>query len=200
MKSIFSHSPLLVLPALSLVLGLSLPGCESTDLIVEPLPEVHPNIPTVPTIPPPPYPVTYPDNSYSIWGLRNRMRNTLDSDVEITAYVVGVYAPPECDGPNCERPLAPRFWVADERGAEEDRLIVTGYAMNQTEVDEAIRDARRGRYHPDPEAGESVIPTDLVVGNKIKLRGRFARMYGGDNDPNGLLVYSGHETLEAVEE
>lgn len=205
MKSTLLHSPSSAvrrLLALALALGLSGAslGCESTDLIIEPLPDVNPNIPAVPTIPPPPYPTTYPDNSYSIWGVRNRMRNTIDTDVEITAYVVEIYVDPECEGTECEDPLAPRFWIADERGATEDRMVVTGYAMNQTEVNEAIADARRGRYNPNPDEGEAVIPTDLAVGNKIKVRGRFGRMYGADNVPNGLLVYANHETLEAVEE
>ncbi|MCA9603724.1 MAG: hypothetical protein KC417_16950, partial [Myxococcales bacterium] len=54
----------------------------ASDLQVERLPDVKPNLPAVPTLPPPPYPVTYADSSYSVYGVRKRGNTTMDTDVE----------------------------------------------------------------------------------------------------------------------
>ena len=49
----------------------------------------------------------------------------------------------------------------------------------------------------DPESGMLPVPTDFLIGAKVKVSGRFARISGtGFNISNGLLEYRGHETLE----
>ncbi len=188
--------------------GLSL-GCETTpttDLNVERLPEVNPTLPPVPTLPPPPHPVTLADSSYTIYGLRRRLSSTIDNENAVTGYIVDIYQPPECESrrgqPPCPPPTAPHMWIADVRG-ESDRgkqLQVVGYAENQESIDEVLELVARGRYEPpDPETGQIPIPTDLAVGNKVKVTGRFVRVSGiGFNSSEGLLEYRGHETLEAV--
>jgi hypothetical protein len=173
----------------------------AADLQIERLPDVSPSLPNVPTLPPPPHPVQYPDGSYSVYGLRRRQAVTLNTDVAVTGYIVAIYAPPECpEGRTCPTPAAPHLWIADTRGAEEDgdRLMIVGYAENQTQIDEAMELASRGRYEPpEPETGLLPIPTDLFVGNKIKINGRFARISGtGFNVSEGLVEYRGHETQE----
>ncbi len=179
-------------------------GCNqpASDLTIEALPEVTPNLPSVPTLPPPPHPTQYGDSSYSVYGLRSRLRNTIDTDVEVTGYIVDIYTPPECEREPCPRPAAPHMWVADtpnetERGKQ---LMVVGYAENQEQIDEAVELAERGRYEPpDPETGLLPIPTDLVVGNKVKVGGRFARVgSSGFNNSEGLIEYGSHTTIEAV--
>lgn len=189
--------------ALSVPLFTACSGGPAADLTITQLPEVHPSLPTVPTIPPPPYPVQYPDSSFSVYGVRRREATTMDHDQTITGYIVEIYAPPECpDGHTCPPPAAPHMWVADARdvGADGQRLMVVGYAENQQAIDEAIADARRGRTQPpESESGITPVPTDFVVGNKVKVTGRFARISGaGFNVSEGLLEYRGHETLEAV--
>jgi len=192
------------------VAGMSLPlfGCEpgaAEGLTVERLPDVEPSLPPVPTLPPPPYPVQYEDDSYSVYGLRKKQRVTMDEGVEVTGTIVEIYEPPECPrGERCEA-LAPHFWIADEAPGEgqelepEQRLMVVGYAENQDAIDEAVKLAERGRYEPPPpESGMPPIPTDLAVGNKVNIQGRFARVSGsGFNSSLGLLDYDGYETLEA---
>ncbi len=182
-------------------------GCgegPASDLVIEALPDVSPSIPNVPTIPPPPYPVQYPDGSYSVYGVRRREATTMDHDQTITGYIVEIYTPPECPtGRTCPPPAAPHLWIADARDVPADgqRLMVVGYAENQAAIDEAIENARRGRTQPpESESGMIPIPTDFNVGNKVKVTGRFARLSGaGFNNSEGLLEYRGHETLEAVE-
>ncbi|NOY94073.1 MAG: hypothetical protein GXP55_23055 [Deltaproteobacteria bacterium] len=174
------------------------------DLQVERLPDVHPNLPSVPTLPEPPFPTTYQDSSYSIYGLRHRIRNTMGTDVTVTGYIVDIYVPPECPrGQVCPRPAAPHLYIADT-ATETDHhnsLMVVGYAENQEQIDEAVDLASRGRYEPpDPESGILPIPTDFAQGNKVKFSGKFARVSGsGFNNSEGLIEYRSHETLEAVE-
>jgi hypothetical protein len=189
-----------------IALALSVPfaaGCgePETDLVVERLPDVEPNLPAVPTLPPPPHPVTYDDGSHSVYGLRARLRNTIDTAVEATGYIVDIYVPPECEEEPCDTPLAPHLWVADTRDEESRReqLMVVGYAENQEQIDEAVELAERGRYEPpDPETGLLPIPTDFHVGNKVKFSGQFTRVAAGFNNSEGLLDYRGHETIENV--
>lgn len=199
--------------ALPLVLALAGCGEHSSDLEVERLPDVQPNLPPVPTLPPPPHPVTWGDGSHSVYGVRARLNTNLDTELNVTGYIVHMYLPPEdCeDNPTCH-PSAPHLYIADTnelvgadaatiRRNQRKLLMVVGYAENQAAIDEAVELARRGRYEPpDPESGLLPVPTDFTVGNKIKVTGRFARNSGaGFSNSLGLLDYAGHETLEAVE-
>lgn len=189
------------------VLAAPMWGCgegPAEDLTIERLPDVSPSVPNVPTIPPPPHPVQYPDQSFSVYGLRRRGEQTMDHDQVVSGYIVEIYTPPECpQGRTCPQPAAPHFWIADTRGEEDStkRLMIVGYAENQAAIDEAVENERRGRHQPpESESGIMPIPVDLLVGNKIKVNGRFARIAGsGFNVSEGLLEYRGHETLEAVE-
>ena len=79
----------------------ALGGCEggpASDITIEPLPEVRPSLPPVPQIPPPPHPVTYGDGSYSVYGLRARLNNTIDQSHAVTGYVIEIYEPPRMPG------------------------------------------------------------------------------------------------------
>ncbi len=177
----------------------------AADLQIERLPDVSPSLPNVPTLPPPPFPAQHPDQSYSVYGLRHRQAVTMNSEVSVTGYIVGIYSAPECPtGRTCPTPAAPHIWIADTRGETNDahRLMVVGYAENQTQIDEAMALAARGRYVPPaPETGLLPIPTDFYVGNKVKISGRFGRISGsGFNVSEGLLEYRSHETQELSEE
>ena len=196
---------------LALVLALagatSLTGCGSeaaADLTIERLPDVDPSLPDVPTLPPPPFETQYDDDSYSVYGVRRRSSQTMDSEVEVTGYIVEIYEPPECpEDETCPPPAAPHLWIADTRdaGEDDDRLMLAGYAENQAQIEEAIEEAERGRYRP-PEEGTDVlpIPVNFRVGTKIKALGRFTRVSSaGFNVSNGLLEYRGHEILEPAE-
>lgn len=195
----------------SVALVLALFGCDQaqSDLNVERLPAVQPSLPSVPTLPPPPHPTTHPDGSYSIWGARSRLRQTLNQEIAISGYIVDIYQPPTCDRrtPGC-RILAPHLWISDTRLPADQvetqrgkQLMVVGYAENQEQINEAVEQARRGRYTPpDPESGMLPIPTDFAVGNKVKITGRFALVStSGFNNSDGLLEYRGHQTQEAAQ-
>lgn len=178
-------------------------SCEdkpANDLKIEKLPVVSPSLPAVPTIPPPPFPITYQDNTYSVYGVRRKSAVAEKAtDVQVTGFIVNIYQPEECKkGQACPRILMPHIWIADTAGETDPtkRMLVTGYAQNQKEID----DAKAGRGEAPPaETGIAPVPTDFAVGNKIKLKGKFTRLSStGFNDSHGLMEYSGHETLSAA--
>jgi hypothetical protein len=145
--------------------------------------------------------VQYPDSSYSLFGLRQRMKNTMDTDVDVTAYVVETYVPPECpEDKNCPAARAPHVYLADTKDEQDatKRILLVGYAENQKAIDEAIIDTKKGKYKPpDPESGLLPIPVDLFPGAKIKVKAHFARVSGsGFAQSDGVLDYRGHTTLE----
>lgn len=184
--------------------GFTLAGCkndQASDLQIETLPEVHPPVPAVPTIPPPPYPVRYQDNTYSVYGSRKRIHSTMDTEIEVTGYIVQIYTPPPCaEGTVCPPARAPHLFIADS-ATEADpfkRLRLVGYADNQTAIDEAVEAARRGHpIVPNAEEGERAVPYDFNVGGKIKVRGRFTRVSAtGFSEPDGVLEYASHTMLE----
>ncbi|MCZ7678552.1 MAG: hypothetical protein M5U28_07165 [Sandaracinaceae bacterium] len=137
----------------------------ASDLTIERLPDVNPSLPSVPTLPPPPHEVQYSDGCFSVYGVRRRGGTTMDTDVCVTGYIVGIYVPPECpEGRTCDPPAAPHLWVADTRdaGEDDDRLMLAGYA-GEPDADRrgggarepralraAGRRADRGRHPTDP--------------------------------------------------
>jgi hypothetical protein len=168
---------------------------------VEKLPDIKPSLPAVPTLPPPPHPIQYPDQSFSLFGLRKKLKTTMDTDVELTGYVVETYTPPECPkGKTCGLARAPHVYLADtkEEGDATKRILLVGYAENQKAIDEAIIDTKKGKYKaPDPESGLLPIPVDLFPGAKIKVKGHFGRVSSsGFAQSDGLIDYRGHTTVE----
>lgn len=176
------------------------------NVVVERLPDPVPNLPDVPDLPPPPHPTRYGDESYSVYGVRHMSANTMDHDVAVTGYVVEIYARPDCDNEEaCPRAVAPHFYLADtptETDANK-RIMVAGYATRQGEVDDAVAEARRNRGAAPAATpgGPPPIPTDIALGNKVTVRGRFQRYSGvGFSASNGLLEFQGHTTLEVAPE
>lgn len=189
------------------LLGIAAPvaGCDpmaKANVQVERLPDVKPTLPPVPTLPPPPYPTQYSDQSYSVYGVRRAMRKTIDTELALTGYIAKVFVPPECPkDQKCPLPPAPHMWLADAQGETDESklLLVAGYAENQKAIDDAIKDAKRGKKQDLAalaEMGVLPIPTDLFPGAKIKVKGRFSFISGsGFQSSEGVLTYGGHETL-----
>jgi hypothetical protein len=188
------------------LVGLALLGaCEQTasaKVSVEKLPEVKPSLPPVPTIPPPPYPTQYADQTYSVYGVRRVLRRTINTEVTVTGYIAKVFTPPECPPKEkCPLPSAPHFWLGDTATEADPAklLLVAGYAESQKALDDAAKEAKRGKKKSAAaeEAGIIPVPTDLFPGAKLKLKGKFTYMSGaGFQGSEGVLDYAGHETLE----
>jgi hypothetical protein len=191
-------APLLVA---SLLFSAACDSSSGASAEVTKLPDIKPNLPAVPTLPPPPFPIQYPDNSYSLFGLRKKIKNTMDTELDMTGYVVETYAPPECPAnKNCPQARAPHVYLADTKGEADTakRILLVGYAENQKSIDETIIEKKKGKYKaPDPESGMLPIPTDLFPGAKIKVHARFTRVSGsGFAQSDGLLDYRAHTTIE----
>lgn len=194
------------LPGLIFAAVLLSTGCEGVISASEPepeaekLPEIIPNLPEVPTLPPPPFPTTYEDESYSVYGLRSRLSKVLDTDLSVTGYIVDVYEPPACKAKKkeeCPKVAAPHMFIADtaDQSDRAEQLIIVGYADNQ----EQLARARRGRKTTTVSGGV-VVPRDLKVGNKVRVKGHFTlTSFGGFNTSNGLVEYASHETLAQAE-
>lgn len=192
------------------LLGLSaVQGCDKVaeaKVQVEKLPAITPSLPSVPTLPPPPHPTQYSDQSYSIYGVRRALRKTIDTDVSVTGYIAKVYVPPECPPKQrCPLPPAPHIWLSDVQGETDEMklLLVAGYAENQASIDEAIKNAKRGKKPTAEELKEQTdmgilpIPVDFFQGAKVKVTGRFSYVSGsGFQSSEGVLTYGGHQTLE----
>jgi hypothetical protein len=188
-------------PVLALALFGGCEGAGASNVEVEKLPDIKPNLPSVPKLPPPPHPIQYGDSSYSLFGLRKRIKNTMDTEIQLTGYVVETYTPPECPKDKvCPPARAPHVFIADTKDETDPqkRIRLVGYAENQKAIDEAIADAKRGKTKPPPEeSGLLPIPTDLFPGAKIKVKAQYTRVSGsGFADADGLLDYRGHETQE----
>lgn len=196
-RRVWSLSPLLA----AVLLSTACDTQASSAVEVQKLPEVKPNLPAVPTLPPPPHPVQHPDSSYSVFGLRKRLKTTMDTELDVTGYVVETYVPPECpEGKTCPQARAPHVYVADTKGEKDPskRILLVGYAENQKAIDETIIEKKKGKYKPPPEdSGLLPIPTDLFPDAKIKVKARFTRVSGsGFAQSDGLLDYRGHTTIE----
>jgi hypothetical protein len=197
--------------ALALLGLFPLEGCNKpgeAKVQVEKLAEVKPSLPSVPKLPPPPHPTQYADQSYSVYGLRRQMRKTIDTDVHVTGYIAKVFVPPECPPKQqCRLPPAPHMWMADVQGETDETklLLVAGYAENQATIDEAIKNAKKGKRPSAEELKEQIemgilpVPTDFFPGTKLKVKGRFAYISGsGFQSSEGVIGYAGHETLSAA--
>jgi hypothetical protein len=191
----------------SLLWGLAFAqGCEQkaeAKVQVEKLADVKPNVPPVPTLPPPPHPIQYSDQSYSVYGLRRNLRRTIDTDVTVTAYIAKVYVAPECPPKEkCPTPPAPHVWLADVAGETDEMkyLIMADYSENQITIDEAIANEKKGKPQDPAELeamGMSPVPTDLFAGAKIVAKGRFSYVSGGGfQSSEGVLGYESHTTTE----
>jgi len=111
-----------------------------------------------------------------------------------------IYEPPACKKrkkEECPKVAAPHMFIADtaDQTDRAEQLIVVGYADNQ----EQLARARRGRK-TTTIAGAVVVPRDLKVGNKVRVKGHFTLISsGGFNTSNGLIEYASHETLAKAE-
>lgn len=179
-------------------------GCDAlggSDILVERLPDIEPRLPAVPRIPPPEFPAVYEDGTYSVSGARQRAREANGEEIELTARIVRIYHPPRCEaGETCPRPLAPHIFIGDKIDAEErDLMMVVGYAANQAEIDDAIRQGARGAERVRAQ-GLVPVPRDFRPGNLIRLKGTLSLMSGsGFSSSNGLIEYSEHVTIERAQ-
>jgi hypothetical protein len=190
-------------------LAACLPACGGEDaakskLVVKQLDSYKPNLPTVPTIPKPNVPETYPDGSYSVYGLRRQINKTIETQVTVTAYIADIYEKPVCpEGKTCHT-IMPHLFLADEKDEPLERrhLRLVGYAKSFKEMEDEQAKAEKGVEEELPE-GVYLAPIvwDWREQHKYKITGRFTRQSGeGFMATDGLIEYASHECLDCPEE
>jgi hypothetical protein len=181
-------------------------GCTGQEgqgkkFVVEEVTAPKPNLPTVPTIQKPNVPETYPDGSYSAYGLRKNIRKTMETKVTITAYIAELYQKPECEkGKRCHT-LMPHLFLADEQEEklERRRLRLVGYAQSFKDMEDEEKASKRGKKKEPLPEGVYLPPIvwDWELGKKYKISGLFTRQSGaGFMATDGLLEYESHECLD----
>jgi hypothetical protein len=184
-------------------------GCDQgrEPVVEERLPEIRVNLPAVPKVPPPRHPIQYDDGTWTVHGLRKRIKQTMEEEVRVKAFIVKVYQPTECpEGRTCPPPPMPHLWLGDDLEETKERrlLRLVGYANSQVEMDQAREEAEKGRGPSEEElaAGLPPIVWDWQQGKRYVIKGRFSRSSGtGFSYSEGLLEYMEHQCLDCpVEE
>ncbi len=171
----------------SLVSLLWLAACPGTDGRpagtdeAEQLPSLKVDLPPPPSFDKPRTPITYPDQSLSVYGVRKKLHDYLDREVRVKAYLVDVYACPcpkgkTTDTCTCE---LPHFWIADEPGEPKDKALL-------------IADM------PFDDLGKKM-KLDLTIGAQVVVSGTFARQSNtGFASSEGLIIYRAHAPAEGA--
>ncbi len=184
------------------VVGLLL-GCKGKEgqPKAEQVDTYKPNLPAVPTIPKPTVPETYPDGSFSVYGLRKQIANTIDTQVTVTGYIVNIYKKPEC-GENESCPAyMPHFYLADEKNETLERrwLRVVGYANSFQAMDDQRERDEKG-LEDEPMADGTILPPiiyDWQEGYKYRVTGHFTRQSSeGFMTTDGLIEFKARECID----
>lgn len=181
-------------------------GDNQSAVVTEELPELQPNLPPVPKVPPPAHPLQYDDGTWTVYGLRKRLRQNINEEVRVKAYVVKVFTPEPCpEDRTCPPPPMPHLWLGDDLDETSTRKLIrlVGYAQSQDEMDTARDEAEknRGREPEEQPPGLPPLIYDWQQGKMYRIKGRFTRASGvGFADSEGLLEYMEHECLDCPEE
>lgn len=145
------------------------------------LPNIKVNLPPPPSFEKDHAPESYPDGSYSVFGLRKNMKDTLNKPARVKGFLIEVYECPECPkGTECPACRKPHFYMSDRANGPKDKaLLVVDYPKE------------------DPETRKKVT---FDVGAQYYVNGTFAKTSGtGFSASTGLLVYSNSKPVSAPE-
>jgi hypothetical protein len=191
------------LPVIIIAAALAM-GCDPTGTpppVEEKPSDFTPNLPAVPTLRVPQVPVTYPDGSYSVFGLRKKKKETMGQRIRVTGYVVDMYEKPFCpEGKTCPPAKMPHLWIADNADEKETmyKMTVVGYAEGFQQIAKCKEDALAGVVVELAE-GVELPPCvwDWQPGKKYKVDGWFMTFSShGFQDSMGLIDYKDHECID----
>lgn len=168
-----------------------LAGCSQTNESGQVIGGPEPTSATLPNIkvnlPPPPSfqkdhaPETYPDGSYSVYGIRKSMENTLNKPAKVKGFLIEVYECPECPkGTECPACRKPHFYLSDRANGPKDKaMLVVDYPKENPETHKKL---------------------EFTVGAQYYVNGTFAKTSGtGFSSSDGLMVYSDAKPVSAPE-
>lgn len=137
------------------------------------LPQIKVNLPPPPSFQKDNPPVTYPDGSFSIYGLRKDMKANLNQHRRVKGFLLEEYDCPECPDKKDKNCLCrkPHFWLSDRANGPKDKaLLVTGYPKK------------------DPKTKKKM---KFVTGAQYVVSGVFSKTSGtGFSATDGLIIYS----------
>jgi hypothetical protein len=169
------------------------------------LPEIRPALPQVPSVPLPQHKIQNDDGTWSVYGLRKRVRQTMDEEVRVKAYVVKIFVPEPCpEGQTCPPPPMPHLWLGDDldETSESHLLRVVGWATSQAEIEMAREEAAKNKTLTRAEVlekigGELPVVWDWQQGKQYIVKGRFTRFAGtGFGAQEGLLEFIDYQCLD----
>ena len=180
-----------------------LAACGNTTVLPkeEKAPDFVPNLPAVPTIQVPNVAINFSDGSYSVFGMRKKIKETMLQRIRVTAYVVELYQKPFCaEGKTCPPAKMPHLWLADTMGEKNPkyRLTLVGFADGFQQMAQCKEDAQKGIVQELPE-GVELPPCvwDFEQGHKYMVDGWFRMISAaGFQDSDGLLEYKDHKCLD----
>lgn len=161
-----------------LLLAIAAPGCDSAKEADTQLAQIKVNLPPSPSFQKEHAPEKYADGTYSIYGLRKKLRKHLNKEFRVKAFMLEVYKCPheKCKGKDCPRCKRPHFWLSDRAsGPKKKAMMVTDYPKR------------------DPQTRRKL---KLHEGIQYLVSGYFARNSGtGFSASDGLMKYTGSEPV-----
>jgi hypothetical protein len=156
------------------------------------LPNINVDLPPVPSFDPGPIPLTYPDGTLSIVGLKRRQEKYLGQEVKVTAFVTDVYVcPPEiknCKGTGCKNCEKPHFFVGDTADATDDKSLI---CSDYNEPGDKIVPGEPGSDNPP-------LDTKKLKGEKIIVDAMYSLSSGaGFKSSDGVLGYKSMQDLSS---
>lgn len=93
------------------------------------LPPIKVDLPPPPSFAPPDVPKKYPDNAYSIYGVRKDKAETLGKEVKVRGYLVAIYQCPVCPKKEtCKACDQPHFFLGDKADTPKEKaMLVVDY-------------------------------------------------------------------------
>jgi hypothetical protein len=136
------------------------------------LPKIKVNLPPPPSFQKDNAPETYPDSSYSVYGLRKNIKTKINTQVRLKGFLLELYECPECPkGATCPDCRKPHFWLSDRaNGPKEKALLVTDYPQE------------------DPLTKKKMV---FEAGAQYYVTGTYSKTSGtGFSASDGLVVYA----------
>jgi hypothetical protein len=128
------------------------------------MPGLTVNLPPAPSFAKPDLPLSYPDGTMTVFGLRKQQDKYLGKEVKVKAYLVDMYVCPPCPKKAvCKLCAQPHFFLGDTANTKPEKaLMVVDYLMPKQK------------------------PPALTVGKQYEIDGTFAR-----NSPTGFAQSDG---------
>ena len=145
------------------------------------LPKIKVNLPPPPSFQKDNAPESYPDGSYSVYGLRKNLEGALNKPARLKGFLIEVYECPECPkGQECPACRRPHFFVSDRANGPKDKaLMVVDYPERHPETNKPIK---------------------LEAGAQYYVTGTFAKTSGtGFSASDGLMVFKDAVLVSAPE-